>query len=154
LWTSLIGCRTATPSLPRPARAVTDAAGILSPDDISALERDLASLKSRDLAEMIIYIVPSLPQGANLEELTLRSVNSWGVGRRGAGDGLAIFVFLADHKIRIEVGRGLEGAISDQSAARIIAENMAPAFVLDAYGEGLRSAVQEVSRLLEAKTEH
>jgi uncharacterized protein len=157
-------CRTATPSsaipagnpgsaeagtiLPRPDRLVTDSAGVLSAEDISALERELLDVKQRRLAEMLIYIVPSLPPGEILEDLTLRSVNAWGVGSADSDNGLVIFVFITERLVRIELGFGLESAISNRAAARVIAENIAPSFRRKAYREGLHSAVQELSRLL------
>lgn len=136
------------PVLPRPKRVVTDAAGWLSAADVTRLEAELVGLQKQGLAQIVIYIAPSLPAGANLEELTLRTANSWGVGRAGADDGLVIFVFAAERKVRIEVGLGLEKAISNEAAARVIRENIAPAFRRRAYGEGLHSAVQELARLI------
>jgi uncharacterized membrane protein YgcG len=112
--------------------------------------RQLAAVERGGLAQMIIYIVPALPVGGVLEELTLRSSRVWGVGRAGVDDGLVIFVFVADRKVRIELGYGLERAISNEAAGRVIAEQIAPSFRRGAYAEGLRNAVQELSRLLSA----
>ena len=100
---------------------------------------------------MLVYVAPSLPPGESLEEFTLRAANAWGVGHAGVDDGLVIFVFVTDRKVRIEVGLGLESVISDEAAGRIIAEHIAPAFRREAYGEGLRNAVQELTRLLALK---
>lgn len=106
------------------------------------LERELAGVEERGLAQMIIYIMPALPEGEVLEELTLRSANAWGIGRKGVDDGVVIFVFVADRKVRIELGYGVEKTISDAAAARVISEQISPSFRRGAYAEGLRNAAK------------
>jgi uncharacterized protein len=134
--------------LPKPQRVVTDRAGILSAADVAALEESLVAMRREKLAEAIVYISESLPEGAVLEELTLRSVNEWGVGEAGLDNGLAIFVFLAERKVRIEVGLGLEKIVTDEEAARVIEERIVPAFRRQEYGEGLRDALSDLGALL------
>ena len=138
----------AAPVLPKPEHAVTDRAGILSAGEIERLTKDLDELDRAGLARAVIYIDSALPPAEVLERLTLRSVNSWGLGRSGVNDGLAIFVFVADRKIRIELGRGLEDAISDADARSIIDEQMSPAFRRGDYADGLMRAIREIRRLL------
>lgn len=147
----LVACQTASPQRPtsaQPARLLTDNAGVLTGEEVSSLEADLVAVEERGLAQMLIYIDPSLPPGENLEAFALRAVNAWGVGHAGVDDGLVIFIFIDDRKVRIELGLGLEGVISDEAAGRVIAEIIAPPFRRGAYGEGLRDAVRELSRLL------
>jgi len=138
----------AAPVLPKPEHAVTDRAGILSAGEIERLTKDLDELDRAGLARAVIYIDSALPPAEVLERLTLRSVNSWGLGRSGVNDGLAIFVFVADRKIRIELGRGLEDAISDADARSIIDEQMSPVFRRGDYADGLMRAIREIRRLL------
>ena len=97
---------------------------------------------------MLIYVSPALPSGEVLEDLTLCAANAWGVGNADTDNGIIIFVFMADRKIRIELGFGAARSISNDAAARIIEENMAPLFRQAAYGEGLKSAIRELRRLL------
>ncbi|HJQ38130.1 MAG TPA: erythromycin esterase family protein [Thermoanaerobaculia bacterium] len=136
-------------TLPKPERPVTDKAGILSGNELALLEEKAAALEKAKLAQLVIYLVPELPEGAVLETLTLDSVNEWGVGRKDVNDGLAIFAFLKDRRLRIEVGLGLEQVITDEIAARVIQEQLAPAFRAEKYGEGLSAAVDELTRVLE-----
>ena len=157
---SLTACQTAAPSppaamrvFPKPDRVVTDVAGILSAEEIAALEADILDVRSRGLAEMVVYIAPSLPAGEILEEFTLRTANAWSVGRTDADDGLVIFIFMAQRKVRIELGIGLESAISNEAAAWVIAEKIAPPFERAAYAEGLRGAIEELARLLALKND-
>ena len=134
--------------LPKPTHEVTDRAGILSVDEIDRLTKDLRALERAGLARAVIYIDSALPSGEVLEELTLRSANAWDVGRKGLNDGVAIFVFVADRKIRIEIARGLEDAISNAKAKAIIDEKMTPAFRQGKYAEGLALAIREIRALL------
>jgi uncharacterized protein len=134
--------------LPAPEERVTDGAGVLSAEEISDLDRQLEEVERRGLAQMLIYITPSLPRGEVLEDLTLRNAKAWGIGRANIDDGLVIFVFFTDRKVRIELGLGLERVISNEEASRVITEFIAPAFGRAEYGEGLRGAVRELTRLL------
>lgn len=83
-----------------------------------------------------------------LEDLTLRSVNAWGIGRKGLDDGVALFVFMKDRKLRIEVGLGLESNITNEAAKAIIDERIAPAFRQKQYAKGLHDAIDHVRTLL------
>jgi uncharacterized protein len=153
-WFLVIGVAIACQAdaiLPKPTELVTDRAGILSPAEIDALAKDLKELEDAGLAQAIIYIDSALPPGAVMEDLTLRSVNQWGVGRKGVDDGLALFVFVSDRRIRIEVGRGLEEAISDADAKSIIDEQLSPAFRQGQYADGLAQAIRRIRELLRPK---
>ena len=129
--------------LPEPTGTVSDFAGVLSKDEIRRLERELKQFES---AETIIYLAPSLPEGPDLEDLILRSVNAWGIGREGGDDGIVLFAFMSDHKVRIELG--LEDKISNAEAKAIIDDRIAPAFRAKQYAKGLHDAIAPVRRLL------
>ena len=134
--------------LPKPADLVTDRAGILSSDEIDRLTHDLQELERAGLAQAVIDIESALPPGEVLEKLTLRSANAWGIGRKGVNDGLVIFVFMQDRKLRIEIGRGLESAISNAAAKTIVDEQLTPAFRQRNYADGLVKAIRELRELL------
>lgn len=134
--------------LSKPTELVTDRAGVLSPAEIETLTKDLEELEQSGLAQAIIYIDSSLPAGAVLEELTLQSANAWGVRRKGADDGVAIFIFVKDRRMRIEVGRGLEKAISNNDAKSIIDEQLRPAFRQGRFADGLTQAIGSIRDLL------
>ena len=72
----------------------------------------------------------------------------------GVNDGLVIFVFVADRKMRIELGRGLEDAISNANAKSIIDEQLRPAFRQAKYAEGLTQAIREIRELLRHRHPH
>jgi uncharacterized protein len=136
------------PILPKPAELVTDHAGVLSDLEIETLTNELQRLEQDGLAQAIIYIDSSLPRGEVMEELTLRSANAWGVGRKGVDDGLVIFVFMSDRRMRIELGSGLSKAISDADAKSIIDEQLTPAFRQRKFADGLTAAIHRVRELL------
>jgi uncharacterized protein len=135
-------------ALQRPTELVTDRAGVLSATEIETLTKDLEELEQSGLAQAIIYIDSSLPPGAVLEELTLQSANAWGVGRKGADDGVAIFIFVKDRRMRIEVGRGLEKAISNDDAKSIIDGQLRPALRQGRFADGLIQAIGSIRDLL------
>jgi len=132
--------------LPKPTTLVSDFADVLTFDEERQLTRELEALD--DDAQMIIYLAPSLPEGAVLEELTLNSVNAWGVGRKGVDDGIAIFAFMKDRKLRIEIGLGLGKKITNAQAKAIIDEQITPAFRRKAFAEGLSAAIAQIRTLL------
>ncbi len=132
--------------LPKPTGLVSDFANVLSEEEEQQLDRELKALD--DDAQMIIYLAPSLPEGAVLEELTLKSVNDWGVGRKGVDDGIALFAFMKDRKLRIELGLGMEKKISSAQARAIIDEQLAPAFREKAFAKGLSAAIARIRTLL------
>lgn len=138
-------------TLPKPKTIVTDGAGILTKEEVASLTADLQGLRTRGLAQALIYIVPALPPGEVMEDVTLRSANSWGVGDRMRDDGVVIFVFMANRKVRIELGLGLETKITDANASRVIRETIVPAFKREAYAAGLHDAIVEIARLLSAQ---
>ena len=86
-------------------------------------------------AQVVIAVFPSL-EGESLEDFSIKLAEKWRVGQKGLDDGAIMLVFLNERKVRIEVGYGLEGAIPDLEAARIIRETIAPRF---RAGRSLRS---------------
>jgi uncharacterized protein len=89
----------------------------------------------------VVAVFPSL-EGENLEDFSIRLAEKWRVGRKELDNGAIVAVFLRDRKMRIEVGYGLEGAIPDIEAARIIRETMAPRFREARYAAGLEEAAR------------
>lgn len=128
---------------PAPKGHVNDLAGVLSGDEIRRLEDDLRAHREATGQEFALLIVPSL-DGEPIEDLTIRTVERWGLGRKGRDDGLLMLVAIADRKIRIEVGYGLEGAIPDVVASRVIRNLMVPRFRAGDYAGGIAAAFDEL----------
>lgn len=131
-----------------PAQWVTDLAGILSASDAAALNEKLRSFEARSGAQFLIYIFPSLGN-ESLEDFTIRAAEKWKAGQAKYDNGLILFVFVAEKKLRFEVGYGLEGTMTDAISSRILRENITPAFQRGDYAGGLNTAVHAVINLIE-----
>ena len=112
------GQATPVPSL---TGAVVDQVGVLNPEVRENLERELWELKKQKGSEVAVLIVPST-KPEEIEQFSIRVVESWKLGRKGIDDGVLLLVAVNDRRVRIEVGRGLEGDIPDVKAHRIIDE--------------------------------
>jgi uncharacterized protein len=110
---------------PAPTAWVTDKADFLTPSARSGLDAQLESYERTSGHQVLVYITPSL-EGGTPEDFSARSFAAWRVGRKGIDDGLVLFVFAAEHQIRIEVGYGLEDKVPDLVASRVIREIIAP----------------------------
>lgn len=129
----LAGAQAVLPIPPLAAR-VTDLTATLSADQRSRLEEKIAAFERQKGSQIAVLIVPSvLPE--TVTEYALRVVESWKLGRKGIDDGALLLVAKDDRKLRIEVGYGLEGALNDATAKRIISETISPRFKQgDFYG--------------------
>lgn len=123
---------------------VNDFAGILTSQQTAELEKKLLQYESETSNQIAVLAIPSL-EGDSLEDFSIRVVESWKVGQKGKDNGVLILVALSDRKIRIEVGRGLEGSLTDLVSGRIIDEIMKPAFKQKDYYKGLDDAVNSVA---------
>jgi len=108
-----------------PSRWVEDHAGLISPETRAALDRRLEGYEQATGHQVIVWIGDSI-DGADLADWAVRTFDAWDVGRAQQDDGLAIFLLAGDRSIAIEVGYGLEGAVPDATASRIIREVITP----------------------------
>ena len=106
---------------------VTDQAGVLSPELRSRLEAQLLAYQRQTGHQLALLIVPSL-EGDAIEEFSIRVVEQWKLGDEVRDDGVLLLVAMADRKIRIETGHGLEGDLTDAASSRIIRDIISPEF--------------------------
>jgi uncharacterized protein len=118
---------------------VSDHAHLLPPDRAAALEARLAAHEQSTQQQFALLTLPSL-QGDSIEDLSIRVAEAWKLGNKDTDQGLIMIVVPGEHKIRIEVGHGLEGAIPDAIAARVIRDVLAPAFQQGDYAGGVDAA--------------
>ncbi|HOA94993.1 MAG TPA: TPM domain-containing protein [Quisquiliibacterium sp.] len=141
--------------VPPLAARVTDLTGTLSPDQVRQLDAQLAAIEQRKGAQVAVLMVPTtLPEP--VEAYSIRVVEAWKLGRgavdgKRVDDGVLLLVAKNDRKVRIEVGYGLEGAIPDALARRIIAEAVSPKFRQGDFFGGLQAAVADLGRLIEGE---
>jgi uncharacterized protein len=129
---------------------VSDYAGALTPEARARLEGVLADGERATGAQVVVAIFPSL-EGESLEDFSIRVADAWRVGRKALDDGAIVLVFLRERKVRLEVGYGLEGAIPDIEASRIIREAIAPRFREGRYDAGLEAAARAIYAQVETK---
>jgi uncharacterized protein len=130
----------AAQALPALTAHVTDSAKVLSAVDLQGMEQKLAAYETATGHQLAVLIVPSL-QGEPLETLSLRVVEQWKLGDAKRDDGLLVLVAVEDRQVRIEVGYGLEGAIPDVLAGRVISGVMTPRFRQRDYAGGLNAGL-------------
>jgi uncharacterized protein len=114
-----------TPAPPTPTRFVTDNAGFLSATMRDKLDAQLEGYERRTGHQVLVYIGATTGD-VPLEDYTVNAFAAWKVGRKGLDDGLVLFVFAQDHKVRIEVGYGLEPVVTDAAAAEIVRNTIVP----------------------------
>lgn len=119
------GARAEAPPPTPPTRWVTDSAGFLAEATRQQLDGQLEAYQRQAGHHVLVWI--GLTTGdVPLEDFTVRAFAAWQVGRKGLDDGLVLFVFADDRKVRVEVGYGLEGQVPDAIASRIIREAILP----------------------------
>jgi uncharacterized protein len=131
---------------PAPGR-VNDYAGILSAAEISELEAQSARLEDSTGHQMVFVIINSLG-GRVIEDYGLFLGRGWGIGQEKSNNGVLVIASMEDRELRIEVGYGLEGDLTDIACGRIIDNLLVPAFKQGAYGQGMIDAGQAVTALL------
>jgi uncharacterized protein len=129
-----------------PLRArVTDQAGLLPPERVAALEAKLAE-HERATGNQIAVLTIDTTDGEPIESFALRVAEAWKLGRKGIDDGAVVVVAKSDRAARIEVGYGLEGAIPDAIAKRILEDVMLPRFREGDFAGGLDAATDALTR--------
>ena len=114
-------------AVPELSRRVTDLTATLSADQVAALESRLAAFEARKGSQIAILILPTT-QPEDIAQFGIRLAEQWKIGRQKIDDGVILIVAKDDRTMRIEVGYGLEGAIPDAIAKRVIAETITPLF--------------------------
>ena len=137
----------AVPALSSP---VTDLTGTLQPDQAAALDAKLRAFEQAKGSQVAVLIVPTTQPEA-IEQYAIRVADAWRLGRKGIDDGAILIVARDDRKLRIEVGRGLEGALPDATANRIIDEVIVPQLRAGDYYGGISAGVDRMLRVIEGE---
>jgi uncharacterized protein len=126
--------------VPRYQGYVNDYAGMISPQSEAKLERALQSFDLTDSTQVAILTIPSF-EGDAIEDFSIRTVDKWQIGQKGKDNGVLLLVAKEDRKIRIEVGRGLEGVLTDLMSGRIIDNVISPSFKAGRLDEGFEAGI-------------
>jgi uncharacterized protein len=108
-----------------PTAHVTDTAGVLSYGVLQSVDSELRNYEQNTGHHVIVWIGETTGE-TPLEDWTIRAAEKWKIGRAHVNDGAILFLFMRDHKVRIEVGYGLESALTDASASEIIRDTIVP----------------------------
>lgn len=142
-----VGWSAESVALPSLSARVTDQTGTLTAEQVATLEAATAAIETEKGAQVAILLLPTT-QPETIEEFGIRLAEAWRIGRKGVNDGVIVIVAKGDRKMRIEVAYGLEGAIPDALAKRIIDETMAPRFKQGDFAGGLGAAVEALGGLI------
>lgn len=129
---------------------VIDQTGTLSPAEQAELEERLAGLEQRKGSQIAVLIVGSVRPEA-IEQYAIRVADAWQLGRDGVDDGLLLLVAKDDREVRVEVGYGLEGAIPDARANRVIEEFLLPGLRAGDYAGGIRAGIDALIALVDGE---
>jgi uncharacterized protein len=129
---------------------VTDTTGTLDATQKQTLEGNLTALEQRKGAQLAVLMVPTV-KPEEIEQYSIRVVDAWKLGRKNVDDGVLLIIAKNDHRVRIEVGRGLEGAIPDAANARIIREYITPKFRTGDFYGGIVDATDALTKLIDGE---
>jgi uncharacterized protein len=138
-------------AVPGLSHRVTDLTATLSAGQVATLESKLAAFEAQKGSQIAVLIVPTT-QPEDIAQFGIRVAEQWKIGREKLDDGVILIVARDDRKLRLEVGYGLEGAIPDAIAKRVIAETITPYFKAGDYYGGIDAGVQQLMRLIEGES--
>ncbi|MBR1125723.1 YgcG family protein [Bradyrhizobium lablabi] len=122
---------------------VVDRTGTLSSGDVASLTQTLQDLQTRKGSQIAVLIVPTT-EGEPIEQYALRVAEAWKIGRKKIDDGALLVIARNDRHLRIEVGYGLEGALTDATTKRIIDEVITPKFKSGDFAGGISAGVNRM----------
>jgi uncharacterized protein len=129
---------------------VVDQTGTLSSDTIASLTQTLKGLELRKGSQVAVLIVPTTAP-ETIEQYSIRVAEAWKIGRKKIDDGALLVVAKNDHKLRIEVGYGLEGSLTDATASRIISEVITPKFRSGDFTGGISDGVERMISVIDGE---
>lgn len=157
LLLSLLGALWASPVLaldvPKHSGPVVDLAGVLSKADQAKIAASLLQFQQQHGPQLQVLVVPSL-EDETIEGYSIKVVDKWKLGAKGKDDGVLLLVATKDRKVRIEVGRGLEGDLPDVIAGRIIRTGIIPFFKQGQTGAGVLVGLGMIAETLGGKLEN
>ena len=129
---------------------VVDQTGTLSSGDIASLTQTLKSLEARKGSQVAVLIVPTTAP-ETIEQYSIRVAEAWKIGRKKIDDGALLVVAKNDRHLRIEVGYGLEGSLTDATTKRIIDEDITPKFKAGDLAGGITAGVNRMIRVIDGE---
>ncbi|HYV90028.1 MAG TPA: TPM domain-containing protein [Candidatus Polarisedimenticolia bacterium] len=134
-------------SFPKLTGRVVDGANLLDPAQEQALDQKLAALEQGTGRQLAVVTLPDL-QGYDISDYGYRLGRNWGIGTKEKNDGALLIIAPKERKVRIEVGYGLEGILTDAMSSLIINDAIVPRFKAGDFPGGIAAGVEEISALL------
>jgi uncharacterized protein len=129
---------------------VTDLTGTLTPDQVAQLDRRLREFEAKKGSQIAVLVVPTT-QPETIDQYSIRVAEAWKLGRQGVDDGVLLLIATDDRAVRIEVGYGLEGAVPDVLANRIVEQVIVPRFRSGDFFGGINAALDRIIALAEGE---
>jgi uncharacterized protein len=129
---------------------VVDQTGTLAANDVASLTGTLKDLETRKGSQIAVLIVPTT-DGEAIEQFSLRAAEAWKIGRKKIDDGALLVIAKNDRRLRIEVGYGLEGALTDVTTKRIIDEDITPKFKAGDFAGGVSAGINRIIRVVDGE---
>jgi len=148
----LIAVPAAAQNFPPLTGRVVDQANLLNPQQEAELTTKLEALERASTRQLVVVTIPSL-EGYEIADYGYRLGRHWNIGKRTANNGVLLIVALSDRKIRIEVGYGLEGILTDALSNQIISNEMRPRFRDNDYPGGINAGADAIIAQLQAPPE-
>jgi uncharacterized protein len=147
VWACVASADVAVPPL---SGRVVDQTGTLSSGDIASLTQTLKGLEARKGSQIAVLIVPTTAP-ETIEQYSIRVAEAWKIGRKKIDDGALLVVAKDDHHLRIEVGYGLEGSLTDVTAHRIIDEVITPKFKAGDFAGGISAGINRIIKVIDGE---
>ncbi len=138
-WCWMAGAAEVIP--PVPAQWFNDYAQVVSPAAATRLNQTLQDFERQTSSQILVAVFPKMQSPSSIEDYTVRVAQSWKVGQKDKKNGAVLFVFVQDHKMFIQVGYGLEGALPDAICKRIVEDEIKPRFRNNDFDGGLSAGV-------------
>jgi len=145
-----VGAAFADVAMPPLTGRVVDRTATLGSDQKASLEQKLEAFEDRKGSQVAVLIVPTT-EPETIEQYSIRVAEQWKIGRKKVDDGVILVVAKNDRKLRIEVGYGLEGVLTDLTSKRIIDEEIAPKFRNGDFSGGISAGVDRMLRVIDGE---
>jgi uncharacterized protein len=130
-------------NVPALSGRINDYAGMISAPAKADIEAKLQQFEAAESTQIVILTVPSL-EGDPIEDFSIKVAEAWKIGHKGSDNGVLLIVSRDDHKVRIEVGYGLEGRLTDLQSGRIVRDEIVPAFKAGQFDAGFAVGVTSI----------
>jgi len=148
LFASAIAAHAAETIPPKPDRYFNDYAGVVSRGAAQRFNEQLAQFERETSNQIVVAVWRTMPSQSSIEDFTQRTFQAWQVGQKGRNNGAVFFVFVDDHRMRIQPGYGLEGALPDITCNEIIRDAVAPRFRANDFEGGLSAGIDLIFKAI------